>query len=505
MPRVRKSFVLLSARAPGALGLLIACASASAQDSAGTGRSLSIVPSFSTSASVVDTRRPSGARTSDAVLQLQPGLRVSSSSGRVRGTLQYSMSGVVRSASNGGSEVYNALNAAGSAELIPAWAYLDASATVSQQALSAYGQQSATVYSNNRNLTEVATVSVSPYLRGFLGPALRYEARVTASGVNARRSKAGDSSGEAALLSVGSATSGLLGWGVDLTSDRRHFRLSRDTQVDRALGTLSIRPDPEYGFTLRAGQERSDALSLEQRSYNNWGAGARWTPTERTAFSSDYDRRYFGNAYSLQLTHRLPLSSFRIASSRSATTGANAGSQSQAVTLYQLYDLLLASRFPDPVQRDIVVRQLLGTRDPNTLVQGGFVDSGVSVSRRDDIGWTYTRLRLSLNLLAFRSSTQRLDILNPAANGDAIRQQGYTAVVSYQLSPTASLSANGTLLQTPGTAFASGTNLKTASLSWTDFIGNYTSVSVSGRYSVFNSTTDPYREAALTASLSLRF
>ena len=43
------------------------------------------------------------------------------------------------------------------------------------------------------------------------------------------------------------------------------------------------------------------------------------------------------------------------------------------------------------------------------------------------------------------------------------------------------------------------------SLNWTDRLGPRTTVSVSARYSVFNSATDPYRESAVTASLSMRF
>jgi len=42
-------------------------------------------------------------------------------------------------------------------------------------------------------------------------------------------------------------------------------------------------------------------------------------------------------------------------------------------------------------------------------------------------------------------------------------------------------------------------------LSYTEQIGRRTNASLSARYSVFNSTIDPYREAALTASLVMRF
>ena len=58
---------------------------------------------------------------------------------------------------------------------------------------------------------------------------------------------------------------------------------------------------------------------------------------------------------------------------------------------------------------------------------------------------------------------------------------------------------------TQGTDTRAGTELKSATLTWSDQLGRRTTASLSLRYSVFNSTTDPYREGAITASLSQRF
>ena len=48
-------------------------------------------------------------------------------------------------------------------------------------------------------------------------------------------------------------------------------------------------------------------------------------------------------------------------------------------------------------------------------------------------------------------------------------------------------------------------DLKSAALTWTEKLGRRTNASLSTRYSVFNSATDPYREAAVTATLVMRF
>jgi hypothetical protein len=58
---------------------------------------------------------------------------------------------------------------------------------------------------------------------------------------------------------------------------------------------------------------------------------------------------------------------------------------------------------------------------------------------------------------------------------------------------------------TKATSIQGGNDLKSASLTWTEQLGRQASVSLSARYTVFNSATDPYREAALTAALLSRF
>jgi hypothetical protein len=42
-------------------------------------------------------------------------------------------------------------------------------------------------------------------------------------------------------------------------------------------------------------------------------------------------------------------------------------------------------------------------------------------------------------------------------------------------------------------------------LNWSDTINRYTTATLGARFSVFDSPTDPYREAALTATIGLRF
>ena len=98
-----------------------------------------------------------------------------------------------------------------------------------------------------------------------------------------------------------------------------------------------------------------------------------------------------------------------------------------------------------------------------------------------------------------------IDAAATVAAAEAVRQWGYLANASYRLGPTASLALTGSRQLTQGNATQSGTELKSISLNYSDQLGRRTSAALSARYSVFNSSTNPYREAAITASLSQRF
>lgn len=491
--------------------LVAACASAAAQSSAG-GSGLRISASLDASLSATRVERPAGESFSDLIAQVRPGVQGFSQTGRIKGSFSYGLSLIQHSRKSEGSELQNSLNAALSASLVENFAFVDAVATISQRALSPFGRQSVPgSVDSNGNRTEVATVSISPYLRGAFSDVATYEARVNASATDARHSRVGDSNTTGALLQLNSASRGaVIGWGLQASHQRSDFRAGRATVNDRATASVTASPDPELLFTLRGGREATDvgsASSAGRQSYDNWGASASWRPNERTTANFDTDRRYFGQSHAVLIEHRFPQSSLRFTSTRDSSNSGDPNGVGQPITAYQLLFSLLASAYPDPVLRDQAVLQQLriqGT-DPNAIVAGGFVNSAVTLQTRNDLAWTYSGRRTSLTLQAFTSDSKVIDPQALQPGNGSVRQRGATTTLSYRLTPTASTSLGLTQLKTSGTATQAGNDLKSATLTWTDQIGLRTSASVNARYSVFNAPTDAYRESALTASLSHRF
>lgn len=445
----------------------------------------------------------------EVATQINPGIRLSSRSGRMVGSLDYQLQASIYSGQKKSQEISNALAASALAEIVPGWFFFDARASVTQQADSAYGLQSASgSVLDNDNRIEVLNISLSPYLKGYLGSAAEYVLRLNAAASNGRKSIAADSTHRGGTLDVHSRSGGAaLGWSVQASQQTVDYRAGRATRNDRVNAGLTMRPDPELVLSLRGGQESTDVGGFVRQRYDNWGAGIRWTPTDRTLVNLDADRRYFGNGHQVSLEHRFRRAAIRFSSSRDVSGGADGSTAGQPVTLYQLWFAQFASIEPDPVARDLLVRESLrqSNQDPNALVSGGFLASAISLQRRETLALTWAGQRTSFNLQAFSSSSQIID--NPTGQLDTstTRERGYSGTVSHKLTPGSSLNLMVSKQRTLTSAARTGTDLDSVVLSWTTAVNAKASASLSARHTEFDSVADAYRESAVTASLNLRF
>ncbi len=475
---------------------------------------LRITPALDSVVSVVDsTQSGLQGQGADVVLQVRPSVQMTAGSGRLRGSLDYGLNLVhhTRQVTGQGQadSLQNNLNAVVNAELVERWAYVDAFATVAQQAISAYGQQSVDGVQNNTNRTEVSQLSIKPYAGGSLSSWATYRIGLSADANHSKGSQAADSHNLGANVSLGSSSTGaLLGWSANASQQRSSFSGGqRPTDNGRLTASLLFRPDPEWSGSLRGGQETTTIGDVYSQTHSNWGADLRWTPSVRTTASLSFDDRYFGRGHQVLLEHRFPHSSVRFTSSRDANNAANGAGVGQPTTIYQLFFAQFASVQPDPVLRDQLVRAtLLALRlDPNGVVGGGFVNAGTTVQQRQDLSLTYVGLRSSYTVQAFTSDVRRLDTANEGFDTTPVRQDGFTTTWSYRLTPTSNINLSGSKLRTQGTATQAGNQLKSVSLNWSNQLSRYIGTGLSARYSAFEGAINPYRESALSASLNLRF
>lgn len=489
-----------------ALGLLAAAAHAVWAQS---GPDTTVAASITASLNHVETRRSNGSDEGGLIFQLRPGVVLSSRSGRLRGTLSY-FADLQHDTATAHGDIAHALDAAFTAEPVENWFFIDGKASASRRAVSAFGVQadpSSPSRGDDNNQEDVASAMLRPYVRGTFGGAVSYNAGVYTSASRTRNSMLGDVNESGGDFALGSVGGGLFGWGLNGSRQRSEFLAGRATVDERVVASLNLRPDVDWMFTVRGGQESTDVASLDKRRYDNWGAGLRWTPSPRTVFSADLDERYFGRSWSVMLEHRMALSTFRLTSMRGATSSSNTGVNGGGITIFDLLMAQYASSRPDPGLREIFVLDILRSLnlDRTSRVPGGSLSNAVSLQRRTDLSWTYTAARLTLSLQAFTGATETLDTLAPQLGDGPVSQRGMFASAGWRLSQTASATINLSHLQTADSSVRAGNDLNSVSVGVSEQIGLRTTASINARLSRQSGGPDPYRETAIGAALSHRF
>jgi uncharacterized protein (PEP-CTERM system associated) len=475
-----------------------------------SGTASSIVPSFRVQETVTSNRDLSATQPkSDAITQVSPGVRVSSRGGRVQGSLSYSLNVLMHAREPHRTTTQNALNAALKAEAVPNLAYLDASATVSQNTVSAFGTQSQGTGLVNANSTEVATASVSPSLRGKLGGFADVSARLNWTASHSASTSAGDSRSHGGDLGIG-GRQGLFGWGLNASRQINDSKAASKTTQDQTGASLSFFPDPELQLSAQGGTQTNDVLTGTRQSYTTTGWGAQWRPTDRTDVNLQGGRSYAGHTHSLSLRHRMARSVWSYIDSRGVTGDSGTLTSVQPLTLYDLLYTVCLRQGGDPVTCDQSVRLEIARQGLNPdAVVGGFLGSALALQRTQNVAVSISGLRTTITLNGFRTETSRLGQTSISSGDlslvDSVRQLGHSFGVSHRLTPSASIALNATRLRTLNSGALPGTEQRLVSLSLLGSLGPHTSGSISARRTLFVSPTAPYNESALVGSLSLSF
>lgn len=480
-----------------------------AQDAASHGTT--VTPSFSAQETLTNNVNLSATDPRwDAITQVSPGISLSSRSGRVRGSLAYTANALAYARDSSRNTIQNALTATGNAEVIENHAFVDANATISQQAISAFGPQSTGTGLLNSNSTEVYTASVSPSLRGHLGSAVDAQARVTWSATHAASAGTGNSTGMSAMAGLSGGRS-RVGWSLTATRQVSGFTGGRKTTDDNIFAGLSLQVDPSLQLSARAGHQTNDILTYSRQHYRTYGWGANWRPGPRTTLALQSDHQYFGNSHSLSFQHRMKRSIWTYSDSRGVSGNPAQAAVSQPVSLYELLFAEFASIQPDPVLRDQLVRAYLQANglDPNPPSQGGFLSSALAVQRRQNLSVALTGLRDTVTLSAFRTQTSQLAgvtyTTGDLAQGEPVRQLGYSIGLAHRLTPDSSLNLSASKLKTLSAGTLPGSDQRTALLTWAGTLSRRTTGTLSLRRTLFGSANNPYNESALIGTISLRF
>lgn len=450
--------------------------------------------SFSDNRDLTSTDPKSG-----SVTQASGSLHLSSSSGRVQGSLDYSLHAQLQNDAQARDRLSSSLAAGFTVTAIEQHAWVDVRARIAQQSISAFGVQPGTPFSSNQNQGESRSLSISPRFRTQLGATTSLD--VSLSENYSSNSGVQDSGVRSSSLNASlSGRADRLNWSVSGRSSRSDRDAARGGSSRGMSVSLGYPLHYDLSASFRAGREFDTVRSASSAGTGTWGLGLNWTPTDRTNVSAQWDHRYFGQARSITVSHRMARSYWTFSDSRDVNEGIAGLSLGYAAAYARLF-AELSTQVPDPIQRDLQVRAILDEA-------GGFVIRSASVSSRRSLSVALQGVRASVVLTAFQSDTERLDRTSTVVDDlslGAVRQHGFTASVSYKLSPTAGANLAYSSRGTSGVASQPGNDLRTWTLGFSSQLVQRASLNLSLHRTSFDSPTRPYTENGGQASIGMQF
>jgi uncharacterized protein (PEP-CTERM system associated) len=465
-----------------------------------------LTPSVGASATYTDNSNQSATNPEDAlILSVTPGFSLSSSgSRRVQATLQYGLRAVERFGNNESNDLNHNLNAAGHAELVEDFLFIDGNARVSQELISLLGSP-ADAEINSSNRATVGTYSISPYIQKRLGSFANTLVRYTASGAIFENDVAAQSASNSLTAELNSGPSfNDVSWGLNYSV--------RKTQNDNAVDTTFESASASAGYALTrkfrvfgtVGEDKNDYLSASETSGSFYSAGFGWSPSRRTSLEASAGERYFGKTYSLSARHRTRLTNWNASYAEDVSDSSRFLPKNGTV-----YDYLC----PDENGNLILVRdwQFSIPPAPSCIAFGGRpgvlfdLRNGVFISKilRAGMSWRISRVTYSLNY----SDSKRLF----TADNREDQTQSLLASADYRMTPQTTLNSSIVLTRTqiPASVMltARDDDLLSLSLGLSHRFAETLNGALTFRHTQrdSNAANSDYDENSLTATVNMRF
>lgn len=478
------------------------------------GRSFYMIPTLGVSGTLTNNVNLTTNKKSDFILGVTPGIQLGGQSARARGFLNYSLNANFYASDQNRTQFNNNLAAQANVEAIENWMFVDASASVTQQYINPFGTQSSNTSLNNGNQTQVTSVRISPYVTGQIAGEVNYLGRAFYSGTNSGTSQASNSEVWGGLLSFDSTTRwSRLSWGLDFSYREAAFKDTR-TEFDQLnIASLTYAVMPDLKLTVRGNVETSNLVSIDSETNTGWGLGLRWNPSPRTNLVLEYDQRIFGSSHLYSFFYFAPRSVWAISSVQRLSTGQfGTGVGAAGGSTFDVLFAQFATIEPDPVARAQLVNAFIQANnlDPGSSVGANFLPSQVTLENNNEASVALQGTRSTVIFSVFQTEARALQwtLLNPDNNlsgGNVITWLGGGVNWAHRLTPRDSLVLNVRSRRTTESVGNESSTLLSGLATWSRQLAPRATMSVSARYQNLNSTTSPYTEAALLATLYMQF
>ena len=394
--------------------------------------------------------RGDGAK-SEFITEIIPGFSIRNQGARSDIDIVYNIDNQLYLRDKDRNTLNHQLRALGDFEFVEDLFYLDTRASISQQAVSAFGPIGSNSSTNN-NKQSFRSYSLSPYLRKQFGRQATGEARYTFSQQSSNGSGAAlaDSTGNSVLLKLDSGPAFQeWGWGAAYTRDQANYDRSGDATFESVAGNLRYRINPRLFATGSVGYDRNDYLTSGKSPEGSfWTIGADWRPLRRTSLTLSAGRRYFGTTYALGFQHTTRRTAWDISYQQNLTTSRSQFNQPTG-TYRDFVEATLRARAPNISEgslRDLIdaaAREYAATgRDPDAVQGINFQTNTAFVEKKWQGLFTVNLPKSLISFTAFNSirDTSTLgtqSVLNSAGDfalSRIIKQSGISSQWTYHLS-----------------------------------------------------------------------
>lgn len=497
---------------------------------------LVLVPRVSVTETLTNNVRLSSTdKKSELITQVSPGISISRTGGRLRGSLDYSLTELFYANGSSGRRSQNSLNATGTLEAIDNWFFVDFGGNVGQQSISAFGAPVGDGSLLSGNSTETSVFRLAPYVRGRLGSQTEYEARYSLASSRSDSTAASDvNSRDLSLRLNGSGARRGLGWNLSANRQTIDYSASRSSSSQRINGQVNYPFTDRWGGYVRVGRESSDFVaattqnlntaalgvtftpndeaqfSIDKGNHGSTGLTVRWNPSRRTSVSVVREQRLFGDTQTVSLAYRTTNTAWTYSDSRNAvtTTGLSTATNPQS-----LYDLLLAqfsATESDPVKREQFSSFLRENGIvPAASATSSFLTSALSLQNQRQLSFALFGARNTINVTATRGSNSRLDTTSVAVDdlsgSSVVRQSGLVVSLSHRFTPASTLNVVTSRQSTSGSTGQAGTSTTSVNVNLSTRLTKDASASIGARRVIFDNSTAPYSETAVLGNVNVRF
>jgi uncharacterized protein (PEP-CTERM system associated) len=409
------------------------------------------------------------------------------------------------------------------AKLISETLFLDSTASITEQGVSAFGPNAGGTPANPFApgvSSEIKIWRVSPYLLHRFGSQANAELRYAHDKVSSDRSDFGTSTSDQVTLNVASGSAyRQIGWNLYYTRQNLDDSIAQSSSSQSALATLNYLYSPQLTLTVTGGYDEYDYQSLGGVTKGkNWSVGGSWRPSGRTSVQLNVGKRYFGDSYFLAANHRTRTSVWSLTYSDAVTTTRSQFQLPSAVNTFALLDQLFQAQIPDAAaRRQAVEAYIIAAGLPPSLANSiNYLSNRYMLQKQLQATAAFNSARGTLVLALVNSRRNGLSLLDVDAGllggstntlNDNTRQTGGTATFNWRLSPRTGLNLTGTVNRSESLSQDRSDNNRSIRLSLTRQFarkvnGNLEVRRVKGVTAVAGRD---YTENAISASVSKQF